>query len=236
MSSNSTFYYYLFIVFLSLCIFHTHVGDAQSVLPDDELQSAIWIIRQYGCSFITQTQAGICGSASFTCEDTPTGYHIVLIQITGGPYVYCGDPQSNITTFSFPELTTAYILTGAGVFDSALNVLDKLQNLPKLGYISISDINLRVFPTSFPTGLPLLRTLDLSFAGTSIPPIIAIVESPLLTGLYIKSLLLNDLSSLPLWAVPSLDSIELTFGAPTVPFEININQNSFPVLNYLYVI
>ncbi|EGG15912.1 hypothetical protein DFA_09583 [Cavenderia fasciculata] len=151
----------IFIV-LSCCDLQS---NAQS-LPQEELDSIIWLIRQYKAQ-LPQDQT-ICNYATSTafvnCTTLINGFnHISDVGMIGsfdsGATL---QPDPNLNTFTMPYLKSIS-LRPTGVMNVALNTLSRMSNLPLLTKLYIqSDPSITSIPASLSSGgLPKLESLTL---------------------------------------------------------------------------
>ncbi|EGG15971.1 hypothetical protein DFA_09642 [Cavenderia fasciculata] len=137
----SSIFVTVFIIILSLCV----VSVSSQALPQNELDSAIWLIRQMGITEILQDQVSMCSSGQISCSNVQgIGYRIV----------------SMITSLTFPYATSMSINFGAGyksnIPTSTLSMLS--GSFPLLQYLSIkSDITITTIPPTFGSNLVTLK-------------------------------------------------------------------------------
>ncbi|EGG22322.1 hypothetical protein DFA_04440 [Cavenderia fasciculata] len=111
-----------------------------------ELNSAIWIIRQYG-STIQENEAAICSSGYFTCS--PTNDHIIKINLDGYPTTTTGALPPLQTEFVFPELVELRIRVEM-LKTPSFNILDYIGTSVALKVIDIiNDGSVTRIPTAF---------------------------------------------------------------------------------------
>ncbi|EGG17370.1 hypothetical protein DFA_08365 [Cavenderia fasciculata] len=145
------------ILILLVILIASYVSHLNAQFQPQELNSAIWLLNQYGFSSIPQTEAGICASnPTFTCQMGTDGFnHIKTIDLSTN-YQDIGDPPS-ITEFYFPSLTTFKLdVFNLAVKDPGLNILSLMKNLPLLASIYIHADPLSDIPPGFATNCPLL--------------------------------------------------------------------------------
>ncbi|EGG24211.1 EGF-like domain-containing protein [Cavenderia fasciculata] len=164
-TSSSLKYYFLFLLFI---IATTNISPVQSqtiVLPPDELNSVIWLLRFYGIVDVGQTSNEICANAQFTCAliTSDQKYHVTFIDLTVTAFQYVGEwTDLNMTQLIFPELLSLTINDYPGNTNYTYNPLDYLQNLPKLSSLRIlNDLRISSIPNTFDQAFPILQQLTL---------------------------------------------------------------------------
>ncbi|EGG24362.1 hypothetical protein DFA_06512 [Cavenderia fasciculata] len=150
--SSSTF---TILILLCCCSFHfIDQVTSQLVLPQSELTSAIFMIRQYGLK-IQENQAAICGGATsnytFFCTNSTNGYHITKIDVKGDTFTTgLGVPDPTFISYNLPELTefrtfTIQVKNTSFVFAKLIQNLSKLETL-----IAEVEATFVVIPYGFP--------------------------------------------------------------------------------------
>ncbi|EGG19908.1 hypothetical protein DFA_07013 [Cavenderia fasciculata] len=159
---NSNFKYSKPIIFMkALKNKSTTITTAQGI-PASELNSAIWIIRQYG-STIVQEEAIICASPAFICS----GGHIVNVLVNAATTTYSasggtGMPDPLLTVIDLPQCTRFDVQqTIPYIADRKQSLLDKLTGLPNLATSSIYEQSIPNIPVGYLRYFPKMTSMTL---------------------------------------------------------------------------
>ncbi|EGG15886.1 hypothetical protein DFA_09555 [Cavenderia fasciculata] len=149
----------LLLFVISISSSNNHVALSQS-LPTTELNSAIWIIRQYG-SDLPQDQTSICSSLYFVCSAASPTPHIIKIVMLSYPTTTTGLlPNAGLNQFDFPELVEIDIIAVQAPISPSLNILDLIKgSAPKLQKLFLrSDTSITSLPSGLGYSLPMLKS------------------------------------------------------------------------------
>ncbi|EGG15949.1 hypothetical protein DFA_09620 [Cavenderia fasciculata] len=226
------------VVYLLLCIilsFHScKIVSSQSLLPQQELDSAIFLIRQYGAS-APQNQS-LCQTSFFACNDEYGDglshiTHVMFNIINLYNYNYVGDPDPNMKSLYLPRLISLRIEPNTFVVTNySLNILDLIQDLNTPTTITISnDPSVVSVPPNFSFPLvvdfalsrcPNLTTLPPTFLNNSQSLFLLFINTP------IQSMTIDHT-----YYLPKLASFVFELnGTDDGSHFINITSNSFPKL------
>ncbi|EGG13420.1 hypothetical protein DFA_11181 [Cavenderia fasciculata] len=168
-SSSNQFRVLTILTLLLCCHYHISLSNSQQVLPDDELASAIFLIRQYGIpkpenQSLCESYSGSKMGARFVCDSSNTfdeKYHIVEITftLTGIP---SGNPPSLAKSFTMPALQ--YIeLRSEEVANRSINILELLKSVKSLNRIILQgDRSISYIPGDF-NNFPNLTSFSLFY-------------------------------------------------------------------------
>ncbi|EGG17436.1 hypothetical protein DFA_08431 [Cavenderia fasciculata] len=221
---------------LPQCLFlFVFVGIVRcQVLPPNELNSAIWIIQNYGSS-IAQNEGAICNSnGQFVCTDISGVNHITEVALLVQAYQNVGPPDANLLVFDFPEIKQFTIsLPSSLQVGGALNILERTKNFPKLGsFVMRYDNALTIIPNDFPTNMPMMTLLILEYcAFTDIP---VFFNNTAAIQVSIRSNTLKTVNFGQSLYLPRLGSIEIDLCHDT-PQTWDFGASSFPALYFLTV-
>ncbi|EGG20827.1 hypothetical protein DFA_00692 [Cavenderia fasciculata] len=211
------------------------------VLPQNEIDSAVWIIRQYG-STIAEDSNSICGSAVFECSAGNAHITHVYLRPVYTTFITNGLAPNTFTTISLPECL-AFEIQPPGVFlrDPNQSVYTKLTGgLPKVVSIMIFDDRTSIFPSGLLEFFPSLTGATLSFGNvTVLNDNMLTVKRPLATA----SFVFNSLKTYPLFEngtnsfMTSLGAFSyyINVSATDAPLSINLKNSLFKQLASLTI-
>ncbi|EGG15878.1 hypothetical protein DFA_09547 [Cavenderia fasciculata] len=199
-------------------------------MPVAELNSAKWIIRQYG-SQLAEDQTSICSSTLFTCS-TGSVPHITKINFNVYPSTSTGLSPAGLglSALEFPQLTSLYIVAIL-VKTPSFNLLSFLSNMPLLTKIEIyQDTSITSIPTTFPIEAGLSALNYLMIAGSTIQPPATFDFGNTIERLDIAftGAVINDLTP----PHPNLRSLTLSMRLMS-SLLLEFTSSSFPMLNQL---
>ncbi|EGG15884.1 EGF-like domain-containing protein [Cavenderia fasciculata] len=209
-----------------------HVVECQS-LPTTELNSAIWIIRQYSCN-IGQDQTSICSSLYFTCSTgTPTPHITKIVMLSYPTTAVAGLPNSGLSQFNFPELEELDIIAMQAVV-ADINILDLIMgSSPKLQRLRLrSDPKVTLLPSGFWSSLPMLSYF--SVEGAMFQQYLVFNFGPTITELTfgITGALIVDQST-PVHT--KLTKLNINAKLLAIPQTFAFTNQSFPALTTLTI-
>ncbi|EGG13516.1 hypothetical protein DFA_11277 [Cavenderia fasciculata] len=153
----------------------SNAQQQQQTLPDDELQSAIFLIQQYGLPIpqnlsLCDQQPKYFGEARFTCSNNTFDgkYHIVEIYTSAFySFTYGGSPSSTMTSLTMPALKSIK-LSSKDISNRTINILEMLKSVKSLDTIDLShspfglnDTSISYLPSDF-NNFPHLTTFRLA--------------------------------------------------------------------------
>ncbi|EGG22057.1 hypothetical protein DFA_01947 [Cavenderia fasciculata] len=219
----------IILIFIRVCT------SQQSILSKPELDSAIFVIQQFGIPSIPQDQS-LCNYGSspiFKCSNSGTGgsYHIDSITISGITFTNVGNPNTSIQ-LDFPQINSIY-LSHTSVRNNSINFLDYVKNLSSLVTFYTSAISLVNVPDDFLSMLPNMRNLVLHRISNNIPK--GLFNHTGLTQLSLGAVYLTTAGvNESTVNLPSLASLSLNF-SPRAPETISITPETMPNLKYLSI-
>ncbi|EGG18805.1 hypothetical protein DFA_02544 [Cavenderia fasciculata] len=207
----------------------------QLLLPQQELDSAIYLIRQYGLS--TPQDQSLCNDTlNFVCGDsTPDGFnHIIQVKIISSNYLNVGVPDDTMTDLYFPRIKVFNINVGATttVANTSMGIVGMIKQLKTLSLINIvNDPTCASLPDNF-TYFPQLVEVVLSC-----PNLVSIPYNFLNNSVQLRALTI----SMPIQSIsiddtlyfPSLETLTLGLNGSVGSSFINITSKSYPKLSYL---
>ncbi|EGG13500.1 EGF-like domain-containing protein [Cavenderia fasciculata] len=221
---NSKSNWYLVIMTLLLCChYHISLSNAQQqqqILPDDELQSAIFLIQQYGIP-VPKNQSLCEPNTRFVCNnDTFDGrYRIVEINFNIYTRTDGGSPSSTLTSLTLPALKR--------VVNRSINLLELFKSVKSLNSIYFgNDASISYLPSDF-NNFPHLTSFQLTLNQPLIVPLTFLNNSINLQSIDIQfpiqSITIDD--SL---YFPSLTSYTFQSNCTYGSHHINVTSKSFP--------
>ncbi|EGG13499.1 hypothetical protein DFA_11260 [Cavenderia fasciculata] len=175
---NSNWFLVMTVATLLLCC---HYSNSQQTIPDDELQSAIFLIRQYGLP-VPQNQslcdpfyAGSNVHARFLKEIIDI--YLYIIYLLPLHYLFMessyfnsytridgGSPSSTLTTLTMPALKSIHLDCKGVVVNQSINILKLLKSVKSLSIIELLyDTSISYIPSdfnNFPNLVDFQLTLD----------------------------------------------------------------------------
>ncbi|EGG16097.1 hypothetical protein DFA_09769 [Cavenderia fasciculata] len=203
---------------------------SSELLSDDELNSAIFLIRQYGVP-LPQDQS-LCNGINFTCAGTGTDYHISIIGFQD-----VGELNNSITDFYFPSVGNFYLelaTNSTPVKDQSKSLLSFMRNLSQLAIMRIiNDPTIVTVPIDFGSGImfPLLSVVELRFTPNliSIP---SFFNTSKASTLSIRAPSCREIGITENLYLPNLIQIFLQVGLDT-PYTWVLSKTSFPRVSSL---
>ncbi|EGG14542.1 Tenascin [Cavenderia fasciculata] len=199
----------------------------------NDINAVQWLCYQYGVQSIPFDSTMCNGYPQIICS--PNGD---VIQINLKIETSQGVEMPNATMpLIFDSLTILEITLGAStrVAIPSINILSKLTNMPKLVKIAITnDPTIDMIPTSFPTMIPNLSTLQLinNKQLTTIQNPIGFIQHPNLAYLSILGSPLKHVTVNSSIGIPNLTELQLSL-IPTEPKYLDLQSSKFPRLRYL---
>ncbi|EGG20832.1 hypothetical protein DFA_00697 [Cavenderia fasciculata] len=136
-------------------------------IPQEELDAAIWIIRQYG-SNIVQDIPSICASAAFKCENG----HLTRVSLVQSTNTFLGTgliPDPSLTALSLPECVQ-FDIHPIGPYrgDPNQSILTKLTIVSKVITMTLYDDVISNIPIGFLNPFIGLSSMILSFGNITV--------------------------------------------------------------------
>ncbi|KYQ93434.1 hypothetical protein DLAC_06125 [Tieghemostelium lacteum] len=215
---------FLFVLFISLT-------NSIAILPQQEIDSLLWILQQYRVNIPSEISQGTCPSIptnlTMTCTEFSGVLHITNLKVISSSSVSAINPQS-LDQFYFPELTNL-IIEGFSLplSNGTLNVMKLMSNLPKLQKFLISrDSSLdRTYEL---TTSPMVQTIISSCPNLiDITPFLATLTGTLSVSLC-ASLDYSIFSNLP--SPIQITELSIVDESTSTPLNVVINKSSYPNL------
>ncbi|EGG19486.1 hypothetical protein DFA_00063 [Cavenderia fasciculata] len=223
---------------------HHHFAFAQTI-PAEELNSAIWIIKQYRLDVpMDQT---MCSSINFAvCKISIDGlYHLTSMYVysylendnsfryTGDTYLMTnGMPDTNLLAFTFPFLENLIIPTPSVIADPSLNMLNLIKNLTQLySFViqGVGDPSITTIPIGFMQQVPNILSFVCLCSITDIPQL---GSNSKLQQLSIESKTNINFVIDESVSLPALLELSINY-SPSSPQSHRITQASFPKITRL---
>ncbi|EGG16153.1 hypothetical protein DFA_09178 [Cavenderia fasciculata] len=203
-------------------------------LPIDELNSAIFLINQYGYQ-IPQNDSlcnfDISSNKVFRCSSKSGQWHIDQIYSEYTIYTNVGIPDHTLKSLTFPALNL-FQLWGTSATNLSINLLDLFMesSYPLLNTFTVTNCRVFRIPDNFAANMPVVQNLqlrlpDVTTFGSFFPtPNLGLV---IVTGNFTKAPLMGSM------IYPKLDGLMFTYNP--ISDTINLPKSQFPLLRVLEI-